>query len=83
MRLWILLAALLGGCNNPCQQLCLEIADYASECGYTVSAEDLSECRATYAASEQTDACTESLDADVREWWTCDDVAENFQKSQN
>jgi hypothetical protein len=82
MRFGILLAALLGGCNNPCQQLCLEIADYASECGYTVSSEDLSTCRSAYAGTDQGEACATSLDADVREWWTCDDVAENFQKSQ-
>ena len=37
---WLALL-LLGGCSNPCQQLCVEMADYADECGLTVSADDI------------------------------------------
>jgi hypothetical protein len=83
MARWTVVAlALLGGCSNPCQQLCLEMADYAEECGLTVSADEVKSCRDAYANADQTETaqCQTWNDADqVREWWSCQDVEDNFQ----
>lgn len=75
------LMAVAAGCSNPCQQVCLEMASYAEECGLTVSNDALSACRENYtdAGEEEIKQCQDwDGSADLREWWTCDDVAENF-----
>jgi hypothetical protein len=82
----IVLLAALSGCGNPCQDLCTDMADYATECGYTVTADDIQGCRDQYASAnltpESVAACSENSDPEaMREWWSCDDVAENFTNS--
>lgn len=80
--LWLLL---LGGCNNPCQQLCVEMADYADECGLTVSADDIKTCQENFKSAEQADIqhCQTWNDPDqLREWWSCQDVEDNFQNGK-
>lgn len=72
--------ALLSGCSNPCQQLCLEMASYAEECGLTVSSDEVKNCRESFTNSDQAELCQTWNDPDqVREWWTCEDLEENFQ----
>ena len=74
-------AAWAVGCNNPCQQVCLEMASYAEECGLTVTNDAIAACRDGYgdASGEEIDQCRGWNEPDqLREWWTCDDVAENF-----
>lgn len=83
----MLLAGLaLAGCDNPCQQLCDELANYAADCGYTVSPDQVEGCKADYAKADLDDgvlqSCADHNDPDaLREWWTCEDVAENFSAS--
>lgn len=81
-----MLAALAPGCGNPCQQICNEMADYANSCGLDVGPEDVTECVDRFAKSEleegSTQACAENNSrAQIREWWTCEDLAENFTNS--
>lgn len=78
----IVLVALLGlfGCN-PCRSLCDDVADYAEECGYEVTGDAVSECKEQLADADETtrDQCATYDDADeLREWWTCDDLADNM-----
>jgi hypothetical protein len=79
------LAALLAlsGCGNPCQQLCSEMADYANECGLTVTPDELAACKDNNASANLPEGalqtCADHNDpAALREWWTCQDLAENF-----
>jgi hypothetical protein len=71
----------LGGCNNPCQQLCDEIGSFATECGYSITDDQLDQCIDDHASSELRDGTSEVCDEykdEVREEWTCDDVAVYF-----
>lgn len=82
-KLGVFWLALLGGCSNPCQQLCVEMANYAEDCGMTVSSEDVKNCSESFSDVEDNQAqqCQDWNDANkVRDWWTCDDIADNFQK---
>ncbi|MFZ5476054.1 MAG: hypothetical protein ACOZNI_04710 [Myxococcota bacterium] len=76
------LLVLLSACGNPCQQICDEVFAYAEECGKEPSRDDLQACRDGYAEVDAAtaDQCRNVNDRDfVREWWTCDDVGENWQ----
>lgn len=80
--LLLLPVALLGACGNPCQSVCTEMARYAEECGLTVSREDVLTCKETQAdvSADAADACRDYNDPDaLREWWSCDDLAENYR----
>lgn len=83
----LLLLAVLPGCGNPCQQLCDELADMAAkDCGFTVSPDEVATCRETFAGSNlaegEAQTCADINDPEyVREWWTCDDLAENFSNA--
>lgn len=76
----------LSGCRNACQQVCAEMKRYAEsdECGMEVDDEEFEACLDAYPASSLTpelrDQCNEFSDPEtLREWWSCDDLAENFQ----
>ncbi len=78
--------ALLAACNNPCQALCVEMAQYARECGYDVPSTDVQACQQANAgptlADGQALSCIEASDPDqLREWWTCEDLAENYESA--
>ena len=87
VRLALLAAVtLLAACNNPCQEMCVEMAKFAEECGYTVEPTEVEECRAGYATSELSDEdaqdCITAGDPQqLREWWSCEDVLENYQNA--
>ncbi len=72
----------LFACGNACQEICGQMKAYADECGFEASAEDVEVCRETL--EERPDdvtleTCREaSSPAAIREWWTCEDLAENF-----
>ena len=78
------LVALLGllGCN-PCLDVCDEMAAFAEdECGFTVSSDDVSACKERAEIADPSDAakdaCVTSGELDeIREWWTCEDLASN------
>lgn len=71
-------------CQNTCQQMCTTMADYAIECKLNATEEDVQACQDSYAAAtpELQQTCAEAGDPDqLREWWSCDELAENFGKS--
>jgi len=74
------LAALLAapGCTNACGRICKQMADYAEECGLTVTDAELDECLEAQAGKESRDdraACREYNDPEViRQEWSCDDL---------
>ena len=81
-RTLLFAAAFLAACGNPCQDVCVEMARSADECGLTVSRDDILTCKEQEAdvTDDEASACRDYRDPDaLREWWTCDDLAENYQ----
>lgn len=57
------------------------MAERAAECGLSVSESELETCATTYEKVDEATAaaCTEANDANrLEEWWTCDELAENY-----
>lgn len=74
-------ASLLGGCLSPCQQVCVRMADYAEECGFTVSDAELDTCIDEQADAEDQGACRRAgAPAVIRAEWSCDDLEIFFQQ---
>jgi hypothetical protein len=74
---WLWLLASLGGCKGPCEQLCVNLATYAEECGFAVAETDLDACLDGQASAtkEEKDVCRDYGSPDVlRTEWTCDDL---------
>lgn len=77
-----LLLPLLGGCNNPCQALCVEIADFAkSECGLEFPDAQLDQCIADHASANLAEGepkvCRDGR-GDVETEWDCDEIEAYF-----
>jgi hypothetical protein len=63
------------GCRTPCQSLCIEMADYAEECGFTVSDSDIDTCLDEQRDNDDQGSCRRVGAPDtLRTEWTCDDV---------
>lgn len=79
-RLAIAVTSLLAasGCHNACQQICPRMAAYAEDCGFSVPAEQVSECMAAQAgAASRNDraVCRSAGDrGTLRDEWTCEDL---------
>ncbi len=81
----LLLALPLGGCRNSCQQLCVDIADYALEsCNLQFTDEEMDTCLSDFARSElersDLESCEEAAPY-LEEEWSCDDLREYFKAS--
>ncbi len=73
----------LAGCSNPCQQICNELAAYATECDLDVDTTGVDQCIDDYASAGDAELaqCAEWGDGEqLREWWTCDDLADRYQQ---
>jgi hypothetical protein len=71
------LAIGLGGCRGPCERVCVQLATYAEECGFSVPDGELDACMDGQkgATAEEKDVCREYGDpAVIRNEWTCDDL---------
>jgi hypothetical protein len=71
----------LFACGNPCQQLCGELYAYAKECGHDPTQDELQACKQSFADVDEATwaTCRDNNDPDyVREWWSCEDLAENW-----
>ena len=74
----------ISGCRNSCQELCEEMAAFsAEECNKEFPDEQLDECINAYdkdnVDEEQEEVCA-SITPTLREEWTCDEVADYFDK---
>lgn len=70
-------------CQNTCQQMCTTMADYAIECELNATEADVKACQEAYASAtpELQATCAEAGDPDqLREWWSCAELEENFAK---
>lgn len=69
----------LVGCMNPCQELCVTLAERAKECGLSVSDAEVDECvkaKKGKAGREDADICREYGDPEtVAQEWECEDLA--------
>ncbi len=77
----LLLLLLSVSCANDCQDLCQELAEYATECELVVSDTELEECKTENQRRDLEDGemelCEEFNDPEViREEWTCSDLEE-------
>ena len=84
----IALSGLLAACNNPCQSMCSQLSAYARECGFDPTQDDMEQCLADFAtpnlAEGDAEACIEaSSPQQLREWWTCEELGENYQSAAN
>ena len=71
------LLTIISGCSNACENLCIRLADYAEECGFTVLESELTECLdlQKVAPDEDLEACQDFNDpVTVRREWSCDDM---------
>ncbi|MCK6505707.1 hypothetical protein L6R53_20325 [Myxococcota bacterium] len=78
-----LLLPLLSGCQNPCQSLCQEIADFAKrECGLDFPEAELDQCIADHASANLADGeaktCRDGK-GQVDEEWDCQEIALYFE----
>ncbi len=67
----------LAGCQNSCQRVCVRLADYAEECGHSVSSSELTECfqQESAATADERERCRDFGDAQtMRQEWTCEDI---------
>lgn len=75
------LLALAPGCHNACQKLCDDIFEYAQECGFDPSKDELKACYDAEASSEQDRdkrAQCRMNAADLKEEWDCEDLVPYF-----
>ena len=77
---FIVLPAIVAGCDNSCQQICDRMAAYAeSECGLTVTKEEISACKDEQAGAASRDdraVCREfNGRKTIEEEWDCDEVS--------
>lgn len=78
----LLIPLLASGCRNPCQQLCVEIADYAAdECGLEFPDAQLDQCIANHGSGTlekgEAGTCRDGL-GDVADEWDCGEVEAYF-----
>ena len=67
----------LQGCQNSCQQVCVNMAEFRDECGVSVSDAELDSCMNTMKDAEMEDlsTCSEmGTMAVLRARWNCEDV---------
>lgn len=77
VRLGLVGAALSAGCRNPCQEVCVNMADYAEECNLPISDAEIDACieRQSEPVDEDRAACRDFGDPEVlRAQWTCEDL---------
>lgn len=72
--------ASLGGCRNACQDICVRMADYATEeCGFTVSDAELGSCldEQGQVSADDRKVCRDFGDSTtIRDEWSCEDLGE-------
>ena len=73
-----LAVAPLTGCQNACQQLCVELEDFAIECGIAVPQSQLIQCLEDQAGANsrgnRKDCRQNNSPGDIRDEWTCEDM---------
>jgi hypothetical protein len=79
----IFVLLLATGCfRNPCQQLCNDIQDFAKDCGYEFSPDQLHECYQNHHRSDLPDGVKmrdcRTIAPDIEEEWTCEDFQAYF-----
>ena len=78
-RLFVLIATIcvVAGCENSCQNLCVQMADYSEDCGRTITEAELQACidEQSSAGPAELQVCRDyGLPDVVRRQWTCDDL---------
>ena len=65
----------LSSCKGACQGICLSMRDYAEDCGFTVSDEEVDACLADQKGLEREDNQTcRQFGNRVRDEWTCEEL---------
>ena len=82
---WLILVSLpfTVACRNSCQQLCLEIRDYAlDECGLEFTDDEVQTCldeqKNKYVERETHESCDVGLQT-LRDDWECEDLRDYFK----
>lgn len=80
LAVFIVLPAVIAGCDNSCQQICDRMAAYAeNECGLTVTKEDVDLCKDEQAGKASRDdraICREFNGRQtIEEEWDCEELS--------
>ena len=81
MRKVLPLLILVVGCRNECQELCLDMAALADECGQSWSEEQVDSCLEEYSTRNQEKTDLEVCEAErpyLQDEWNCDWLEEYF-----
>ena len=77
---FVLGLAAAAGCRNACQEVCVRMADYATECELPVGDGEVDACVERQSGAlekEDAAACRDFGDSDViRAQWSCEDLSE-------
>ena len=77
----LLVALLLMGCRNECQQICADMSDLAEECGEEWEKEHLKQCFEAYSGKNvgknQREYCS-IVRPGLDEEWTCEEIEAYF-----
>ena len=68
---------LVMGCNNPCQNLCEDMATIAVDCGVTFTDAEINTCIDDFAdiSGDDKQTCSNYGGLEIlRENWSCDDI---------
>ena len=83
---WSVLAALflavVPGCGNPCPAVCDEMANFARDCGYTVTDAEIEECMEDQSSptADERDVCRQFGDrAFLRATWDCIEIGRYYE----
>ena len=71
---------------TTCPSICVDMAAYARECGCEVAGDEIQACQEAFAQPTEAQAqqCLTSSDPEqLREWWTCEDLLENYSSCAN
>lgn len=86
---WLILVALpfTAACRNSCQQLCLEMRDYAlDECNLQFTDDEVDTCidehKKKYVDRETRESCDVGLQT-LQDDWDCEDLRDYFQNSSS
>ena len=76
----LLIIGVSTACSNDCQQLCVDIRDFAEKCDEPFTNEDFSECMRAQGQKngEERQACRQARETPLSEEWTCEDIEVYF-----
>lgn len=80
--LFVVFLGALSGCGNPCPAVCDEMANYARDCGFTVTDAEIESCMDTQSSADADarSVCRDFGDRTVlRTTWDCIEIGRYYE----